>query len=63
MTGEREEFLAGLQAEVEQELTVLDSAAPDTELPVEQWTIDPAEEAMEKASLQSLLGAVKALEE
>jgi hypothetical protein len=63
MTGEREEFLLGLQAETEADLAALESAVPDVAAPVEQWTIDPAEEGMEQAALRSLLGAVQALEE
>ncbi|GAA0605674.1 hypothetical protein HPO96_02220 [Kribbella sandramycini] len=63
MSGEREEFLHGLQAEVEGELQAMQSAVPDAALPVEQWIMDPAEEAVEQAGLTSLLGAVKALEE
>ncbi len=61
MTGD--DFLHELEAETKAELGALTAAVPDAELPVEQWTIDPAEEAMEQASLRSLLAAVEALEE
>ncbi|MFI5731251.1 hypothetical protein ACIA49_14105 [Kribbella sp. NPDC051587] len=61
MTGD--DFLHELEAETATELGALQAAVPDAELPVEQWLVDPAEEAMEQASLQSLLGATKALEE
>jgi hypothetical protein len=62
VTGEREEFLLGLQAETETELAALQSAVPDAALPVEEWTVDPGEEGLEQAAMQSLLGAVQALE-
>ncbi|GAA1681673.1 hypothetical protein GCM10009745_27380 [Kribbella yunnanensis] len=58
-----DDFLHELEAETKAELGALESAVPDVELPVEQWTVDPAEEAMEQASLRSLLAAEKALEE
>jgi len=63
MSSEREEFLLGLQAEAEQDLAAAASAVPDAQLPVEEWVVDPAEEAMEQASMRSLLSAVEALEE
>ncbi|WP_405057643.1 hypothetical protein OG474_33615 [Kribbella sp. NBC_01505] len=58
-----DDFLHELQAETAAELGALEAAVPDVALPVEQWTMDPAEEAMEQASLRSLLSAVEALEE
>lgn len=61
MTGD--DSLRELEAETKAELSALEAAVPDVELPVEQWLVDPAEEAMEQASLRSLLGAVEALEE
>ncbi|GAB3927876.1 hypothetical protein GCM10029976_024720 [Kribbella albertanoniae] len=58
-----DDFLHELEAETKAELGALEAAVPDVELPVEQWLVDPAEEAMEQASLRSLLGAVEALED
>ncbi len=58
-----DDHLRELEAETRAELGALEAAVPDVELPVEQWLVDPAEEAMEQASLRSLLGAVEALED
>jgi len=58
-----DDFLHELEGETKADLGALAAAVPDAELPVEQWTIDPAEEAMEQASLSSLLSAVEALED
>jgi hypothetical protein len=57
-----EEFLGGLEIEVDAELTMVESSRPDPAAPVADWRDDPAEIEYEEASLRSLRGAIEALE-
>jgi hypothetical protein len=57
-----EEFLGELGAEVDVELTAIETSRPDESASPEQWLVDPAEIEYEEASLRSLRGAIEALE-
>jgi hypothetical protein len=58
-----EEFLGELEVEVDAELTMVESSRPEDFGPVESWQFDPADIDREEAGLQSLRGAIEALEE
>ncbi|MBO2449497.1 hypothetical protein J4573_20520 [Actinomadura barringtoniae] len=58
------EFEIEFEAEVETELTIAESSAPDQEagLPVSEWLFDPTDVQREEVELRNLLGAAKELE-
>jgi hypothetical protein len=62
MSAPDEEFLGGLEVEVDAELTMEESARPMLEEPVSSWQFDPTDIDREEASLRSLRGAIEALE-
>ncbi|NEA30495.1 hypothetical protein [Streptomyces sp. SID13031] len=57
-----EEFLDGLEGEVDQDLTMIQTSRPDVPGSPEGWQDDPAEIEYEEASLRSLRGAIESLE-
>ncbi|MEV8376176.1 hypothetical protein AB0P21_25775 [Kribbella sp. NPDC056861] len=62
MSSPDEEFLGGLELEVDADLSMIESGRPDAAAAVADWRDDPAEIEYEEASLRSLRGAIEALE-
>lgn len=58
-----EEFLDGLEIEVDAELTMVESSRQEDPGPASSWQFDPTDLDREEASLQSLRGAIEALED
>jgi hypothetical protein len=63
MTGPEKAFLAGLEVEVDAELTLTEASAPEDDLPIEQWEFDPLDAEREEVGLQNVLGAVRTLDD
>ncbi|MFC4535265.1 hypothetical protein [Sphaerisporangium dianthi] len=59
------DFLYGLEAEVEVELTLAEASRPEEEMgrPVSEWLFDPTDAEREEIGLRGLLDAVVALED
>ena len=59
------EFLHGLEVEVEAEITIAAASHPEevADTPVEDWRFDPADAERYEVGLRGLLGAVEAVEE
>lgn len=61
---DRNDFLHELEAEVEIEVTRVESSHPEAAfgLPVTEWLFDPMDAEREETGLRGLLGAIEALE-
>jgi hypothetical protein len=59
-----DEVLRGLEAEVEEEIAMVEASHPETEaeLPVTEWLFDPTDAEREEVGLRSLLDAVETME-
>ena len=62
MTGPGNEFLRDLDVEVEEDIQLDASAVPPAEESPAEWLLDPYEAQAESADLNSLHGAIEALE-
>ena len=64
-TPDNEEFLHGLEIEVEAELDIAESSHPKdaARTPVTEWQFDPTDAERYEVNLRGLLGAVEAVEE
>lgn len=64
-TPENEEFLHGLEVEVEAELDIARSSHPEdaARTPVTEWQFDPTDAERYEVNLRGLLGAVEAVED
>ncbi|MEV6878697.1 hypothetical protein [Amycolatopsis sp. NPDC051128] len=64
-TPDNEEFLHGLEIEVEAELDIAESSHPEdaARTPVTEWQFDPTDAERYEVNLRGLLGAVEAVEE
>ncbi|MFF0267499.1 hypothetical protein [Kribbella sp. NPDC004536] len=62
MTGPENEFLRELEVEVEDDIQLDASAVPPEEESPAEWLLDPYEAQVESADLNSLHGAIEALE-
>jgi hypothetical protein len=64
MSSSKDEFLAGLQTEVEAELEVahIDNPEELLQVPQEDWLFSPTDLEREEVGLRNILGAVEALE-
>ena len=64
-TPDNEEFLHGLEVEVEAELDIAESSHPGDAVrtPVTEWQFDPADAERYEINLRGLLGAVEAVED
>lgn len=62
---DQNEFLHGLEIEVEAELTIVESSNLETvaETPVGEWLYDPTEAERYEVGLRGLLGAVESVED
>lgn len=60
-----DEFLHGLEAEVEAELAIAESSHPEetAAAPVAEWRFDPVDAERYEVGLRGLLGAVEAVED
>jgi hypothetical protein len=59
------EFLHGLEAEIQAELAISESSHPEevAATPVAEWMYDPTDAERYEVGLHGLLGAVEAMEE
>lgn len=64
MSGDNE-FLHGLEAEVEAELEIVENSHPEetAATPVTEWRFDPVDAERYEVGLRGLLGAVEAVED
>jgi hypothetical protein len=59
------EFLHGLEADIEAELAIAESSHPEdmADKPVDEWPYDPTDAERYEVGLRGLLGAVEGMEE
>ncbi|HEX6359576.1 hypothetical protein [Actinophytocola sp.] len=59
------DFLHGLEVEVEAELTITESSHPEevADLPISEWQFDATDAERYEVGLRGLLGAVEAMED
>jgi hypothetical protein len=62
MSGKDDPFLRELDVEVEADIRMEAAATPPEDESPEEWLLDPFEAAAEAADLNSLHGAIEALE-